>query len=110
MPNIEAGIGVSTAKELVVKAGREGSGINNLVWIGKAVTYASKFSSKANRDGYDSIIFSDNFYKSVINKLVEKNPNSKNRFKKNYDKDLGTFYSGDIKKTNFNNWIDGGMK
>ena len=110
MPNIEAGIGVSKAKELVVKAGKEGSGINNLVWIGKAVTYASKFSSMANRGKYESIIFSNNFYKSVIDKLVHKNPSSKNRFKKHNDKDLGTFYSGDIKKTSFNNWIYGGMK
>lgn len=110
MPNIEAGIGVSTAKELVVKAGREGSGINNLVWIGKAVTYASKFSSKANRDGYGSIIFSDNFYNSVINKLVDKNPNAKTWFTEYYDDDLGTFYNADIIIKDFNEWIDGGMK
>ena len=110
MPNIKAGIGVSTAKELVVKAGREGSGINNLVWIGKAVTYASKFSSKANRDGYGSIIFSDNFYNSVINKLVDKNPNAKIWFTEYYDDDLGTFYNADIIIKDFNEWIDGGMK
>ena len=110
MPNIKAGIGVSTAKELVVKAGKEGSGINNLVWIGKAVTYSSKFSSKANRDGYGSIIFSDNFYNNIIGKLEKHNPDCQGWFKKYNDKDLGVFYSADIVDTNFDEWIDGGMK
>ena len=67
MTRINVGIGVSTAKELVVKAGRENSGVNNLVWIGKAVTFASKFSSLANKDGYKPIILSDNFYNKLIN-------------------------------------------
>ena len=110
MPNIEAGIGVSKAKELVVKAGKEGSGINNLVWIGKAVTYASKFSSMANRGKYESIIFSDNFYNSIIKIMVKQQQEVKDWFTKHYDSDLGVFYSGDIIKTSFNNWIDGGMK
>ena len=110
MTNIDAGIGVSTAKELVVKAGREGSGINSLVWIGKAVTFASKFSSIANRDGYASIIFSDNFYRSVIDKLVDKNPNAKTWFTEYYYDYLGTFYNADIIIKNFDEWIDGGMK
>lgn len=112
MKTIDAGIGVSTAKELVVKAGREGSGINNLVWIGKAVTYASKFSSMANRDGYRSIIFSDSFYNSMIDKLCKRNSDKdpKSWFTKYEDKDLGCFYNGDVVKSEFDNWINGGMK
>lgn len=40
-PTIKVGIGMSTAQELVVKAGRKNSSINNKVWIGDAVTKAS---------------------------------------------------------------------
>lgn len=111
MKTIIAGIGVSMAKELVVKAGREGSGINNLVWIGKAVTYASKFSAKANRDGYKSIIFSDSFYNSMIDNLCKNNPNSnpKDWFEKYKDKDLGCFYNGSVFISEFSDWIKGGM-
>ena len=112
MNKIVAGIGVSTAEELVVKAGREGSGINNLVWIGKAVTYASKFSSIANRNGYEPIIFSENFYKSMINVMCKKNigENPKSWFSKHNYEELGTFYNGNVVKIKFNDWIEGGMK
>ena len=39
-PTIAVGIGVGTAEELIVKAGRKDVGINNPVWIGDAVTGA----------------------------------------------------------------------
>lgn len=108
MRNIKAGIGVATAKELVVKAGREGSGINNLVWIGKAVTHASKFSGEANRNGQDEIIFSNSFYNKIIDSLVERNKNKKPRewFKSHNDEELGTYYSCRIIKSEFSEWID----
>ena len=112
MNKIIAGIGVSTAKELVVKAGREGSGINNLVWIGKAVTYASKFSSIANRDEYEPIIFSESFYESMIDVMCKNNKgeNPRSWFSKYNHKELGIFYNGSVVKSKFNDWIEGGMK
>ena len=45
LPEINVGIGMSTAQELVVKAGRKDVGINSKVWIGKAVARASNFSA-----------------------------------------------------------------
>ena len=98
---------------MVVKAGREGSGINNLVWIGKAVTYASKFSSIANRDEYkEPIIFSESFYKSMINVLCKNNKseNPKSWFSEHNHNELGTFYNGNVVKHKFNDWIEGWMK
>lgn len=112
MKTIKVGIGVSTAQELVVKAGREKTGINNLVWIGKAVTYASKFSSFANSNGYGNIVFSDNFYNSFIGVLREKNKNKNvdSWFTKYKDEKFGCFYDCDIIKTDFNDWIENEMK
>ena len=49
MPTIEAGIGVSTHQDLVIKAGRESSGVHSKVWIGEAVTFASKLSNKSKK-------------------------------------------------------------
>lgn len=112
MKTIKVGIGVSSAEELVVKAGRENSGVNNLVWIGKAVTFASKFSSLANKEKYKKIIISDNFYKKLINILSNKNPGEKvyNWFTKYYLEDYGYFYDCSIVQNDFNKWINGGMK
>ena len=112
MKTIKVGIGVSTAQELVVKAGREKTGINSLVWIGKAVTYASKFSSLANSNGYNNIIFSDNFYNSFIGDLKNnnKNKNVESWFKQHRDSKLGYFYDCDIIQSEFNDWIENGMK
>ena len=40
---------MSTAQELVIKAGRKDVGINSKVGLGKAVTRASNFSSLGNK-------------------------------------------------------------
>ncbi|CCV64716.1 conserved hypothetical protein [Alteracholeplasma palmae J233] len=109
---IKVGIGVSTAQELVVKTGRKGSGINNLVWIGKVVSYASKFSNIANKNQNNVIIFSDNFYNSMISELRKANEseNVESWFKKQSDIKLGTYYSCSLMNSKFNNWINRGMK
>ena len=57
-PQIKVGIGMASDQELVVKAGRKGTGINNLVWIGNAVTKASNLSSVANKNTIDTIYYS----------------------------------------------------
>ena len=59
LPEIKVGIGMSTAQELVIKAGRKDVGINSKVWIGKAVTRASKFSSIGNKEGHSVLVYSD---------------------------------------------------
>ena len=65
-PTIKVGIGVSTGKDLVVKAGRAYVGINNLVWIGSAVTKASKFSGLGNKNGVESLVISSCTYSNII--------------------------------------------
>lgn len=55
---INAGVGISTSEELVGKAGQKGTGINDLIWIGKSVTTAAKLASKAGRNGESSVLIS----------------------------------------------------
>lgn len=110
---IEAGIGLGCDKELIIKAGRSGTGINDKIWIGKAVVDASILSSVANRHGFESIAMNDCFYRSIIDKEKEINPQSVNWIKKvqYYGQYFyEPFYQCKMVKTDFNNWINGGMK
>ena len=61
LPNIKAGIGLAADKNLAVKAGRKSSGINDFVWIGKAVTTASKLADLGNKEGICPIVMSGTF-------------------------------------------------
>ena len=110
-PTIKVGIGMSTAQELVVKAGRKNSSINNKVWIGDAVTKASNLSSLGNKDGVSPIVFSELSYTNFIEQLVENNPDKdlKSWFKEDIVYEYGVYYSTDIIEENFYNWIENGM-
>lgn len=107
-PNIGVGIGLGCDEELVIKAGRSGTGINDKIWIGKAVVDASNLSSIANRHGYEKIAMNSCFYTNLMDKYKKhldwftKVPKS-NHFEE-------TFYQCNIIKSSFNKWIEDGMK
>ncbi|HDH5587215.1 TPA: adenylate cyclase [Staphylococcus aureus] len=107
LPNIKAGIGLAADKNLAVKAGRKSSGINDFVWIGKAVTTASNLADLGNKEGICPVVMSGTFYTNYID--VEENENSKNWWKKNHDYQNGTYYHGNIVFTEFDEWIKSGM-
>lgn len=108
---IDVGIGISTAQELVVKAGRKDVGINSSVWIGDAVTKASNLSSLGNKGGYQPIIISSITYDNIIDSLVKRDgEEAKSWFNQRYDNKIGIFYDLNIIKLDFNKWIDNGMK
>lgn len=111
LPTITAGIGMSTAQELVVKAGRKDVGINSKVWIGTAVSRASNLSSLGNKNGFSPIVYSNISYINFIDKLVENNKNKspKEWFHEHFDNTNKTYYSADIIKLDFNSWINEGM-
>ena len=105
---IGVGIGLGCAKELIVKAGRSGAGINDKIWIGKAVVDASNLSSVANRHGYDKIAMSSCFHSNIVGINGCKPDWFKRIDRSSYFDD--TFYTCDVIKTEFNNWINQGMK
>ena len=105
-PTIKAGIGMSTAQELVIKAGRKDVGINNKVWIGSAVTKASNLSSLGSKNDISSIVYSNASYINFIDALVEKSgEKAKSWLTKKSDMQNGTYYHGSIIKTDFKEWI-----
>ncbi|MGN0351084.1 MAG: adenylate/guanylate cyclase domain-containing protein [Roseburia sp.] len=111
-PTITAGIGVGSAIELIVKAGRKGVDINNPVWIGDAVTGAANLSSIANKDGHDSIAFSESTYSNMIEKMreVDSEKDVDSWLTKYSNDKLGTYYCAGIVKSEFNDWINNGME
>ena len=110
LKKINVGVGVATAKELVIKAGREGVGINNKVWIGEAVTKASNLSSLGLKDGNESLIFSLSSYEHFIDSMIKSDSNAPLWFEKKYSNTYGYYYSANVIKTEFNDWIIEGMR
>lgn len=112
MPTISVGIGMSSAQELVVKAGRKDVGINSKVWIGEAVTKAAHYSSTGNKNGNSVLIYSSCSYDNFVEDLEKNNPDKepKEWFKYRYDDDIGYYYTADIFKIGFNDWITAGME
>ena len=113
MKTIKAGIGISTAQDLVVKAGRKNTGIHSKVWIGKAVTYASKLSNIANTDDYNNkILMSEITYSNMIDILKKRNSSKDvdSWFQEYEDDDLDLFYGCSLVFSDFDKWVKGGMK
>ena len=94
-------------EELIIKSGKTGTGINDKIWIGKAVVDASNLSGIANRNGIKPIAMSSVFYCNVIDLLVKENVNYNKWIEYNYTNNC---YHCNIIDTKFNSWIDNGMK
>lgn len=63
---IEVVIGISYGRALMVKAGYDGSGINDVVWMGDVVNEAANLCSYGNKEYGDlSIMVSSNFYNRI---------------------------------------------
>ena len=112
MKLLKVGIGLSTSQDLVIKSGRNKSGISAKVWIGKAVTFASKLSSIANKKNINSVIMmTTDFYKNIIKQLCENNPDKdvKTWFTEYIADVIGTCYGCNVVNSEFNEWIKRGM-
>lgn len=111
--NIKAGIGLGCDKDLIIKAGQNGSGINDKVWIGKALVDASHLSDIANRNDISEIAMSKFFYDNIIDILKEENekyafwikPHYKYNGYSYYNRPID-FYHCDIIESGFNQWIE----
>jgi len=107
----DIGIGLGASETLIIKAGYKGSGVSDNIWIGDSVVDASKLSSQGNRDSFSTIVMDDTFF----SKIKDLKPNSSNTFFKyfsqKYSQKLGkSVYHGDMIYTDFNDWVNGGMK
>ena len=106
--NICAGIGLGCSEDLIIKAGQSGSGINDKIWIGKAVVDAAHLSDVANRNGISAIAMSPLFYNNVFEHLCEENENYKIWIKSHSAVCYGgvEYYHCNIIESECNRWIE----
>lgn len=108
---IKVGIGISSDEELVIKAGRKGTGISNQVWIGDAVSKASNLSSLGNKNEYNPIVISKRTYLNFVDLLKQKNEEHlKSLFTYKYNQMFGELYHCNIVMSEFQKWISDGLK
>ncbi len=105
-PTFSFGIGIGASKDLIVKAGKQGSGINDLIWIGDAVIDASNMSSIANKNNFDPIVMDDCFYNNIKDMDASSEHKYGELISSKYSYDLGkTVYHADIINIAFNDWV-----
>ena len=105
---IRAGIGLGCSQDLIIKAGQNGSGINDKIWIGKAVVDAAHLSEVANRNGISSIAMSPLFYENIVDHLYKENEKYKSWISAHTSGYYGNvdYYHCSIIETSFNEWIE----
>lgn len=105
---IRAGIGLGCGQDLIIKAGQSGSGINDKIWIGKAVVDAAHLSDTANRNGVRPIAMSPLFYANIIDILCEENPEYKTWITPHSSQTGWStdYYHCSIIESNFDKWIE----
>lgn len=109
-PLIKAGIGLGCNEDLVIKAGAPRKE-NDKIWIGHAVFDASNLSKVANRNGKSPICMNSLFYLNVIELLKKENELYSTWITSASSYDFkGDFYQCDIIQSDFNEWINNGMK
>ncbi len=90
------GIGLSYGSSLMIKSGYKGSGINEIVWLGKLVGEAAALCSYGNKTISDNeIMVSNAFYNNL-------NDENKNLLFKNYLRDC---YHGNVVNDVMNCWV-----
>ena len=105
---IRAGIGLGCGQDLIVKAGQNGSGINDRIWIGKAVVDAAHLSDVANRNGISPIAMSTLVYDNIIEELCEEKTEYRSWIEphKNAYSGLTDYYHCNIIEIGFDQWIE----
>lgn len=93
---LSVGMGASYGSSLYIKAGYKGSGINEVVWLGKLVGEAAKLCSYGNKTWSDKeLMVSDVFYSNLKDE-------NKKLLEKNYSRDC---YHGHVVDVAMNEWV-----
>lgn len=92
---ITVGIGIHYGRALMVKAGYNGSSINDVVWMGDVLNEASKLCGYGNKEYYDrGIMVSDVIYDNL-------NEENKSFLERNVTRDC---YHGNVVMSNMDKW------
>ena len=105
---IKVGIGLGCGNDLIIKAGDDTSGINDILFIGDAVYHAANNADEVANKTIDAPIVMDSCFHFNLTK--HKSYKDKNWFTKNTDKRGNEIYSCDVMQSEFKNWINNGFK
>jgi class 3 adenylate cyclase len=94
---IEVGVGLSYGTALMIKSGYKGSGINEVVWLGKLVGEAQKLCTFGNKTYLDErLMVSNTFYENL-------NDHNKSLLSWNYNRQC---YHGSVIDISMNEWVE----
>ncbi len=99
---IEVGIGMDFGRVLMIKAGYDGSGLNDVVWMGEVVNDARKLCAHGNRTMFDNeIMVAKDFHSNL-------NDHNKSLLAWNSNRNC---YHGNVINTGMDKWLkDNGCK
>lgn len=106
----EIGIGLGCSNDLIIKAGKIGTGISNKIWLGNAVIDASNLSSLGNKGQYPPILLNSCFYNNVYEFKANDNYTYQQYFNNYLINSNTECYGCDMITIDFNDWIEHGMK
>jgi len=93
---ISVGIGMDFGRVLMIKAGYDGSGLNDVVWMGEVVNDARKLCAHGNRTLFDrEIMVASDFYTNL-------NDHNKGLLVWNSNRNC---YHGNVINTSMNDWL-----
>jgi len=93
---LTVGIGISYGSSLLIKSGYKGSGINEVVWLGKLVGEAAMLCSYGNKTYNDSEMMVLNVFYDNLNE------DNKKLLSKNHVRDC---YHGNVINLSMNEWV-----
>jgi len=96
---LKFGIGVDFGRALMIKAGYDGSGLNDVIYMGDVVNHAAHLAHKAGRDWQPPIWAGSVFAGNL-------NDDNKRWLTQRYDPEIGTVFTGDVILTEMNDWIE----
>lgn len=92
----QIGVGIDYGRALMIKAGYDGSGINDVVWMGDIVNQACHLCGEANSGLFDKRVF--------LSDIIYDNLNQENQKLCTRDQARG-IYQANIVNTMMNNWL-----
>ncbi|MER6971173.1 adenylate/guanylate cyclase domain-containing protein [Nocardioides sp. NPDC000445] len=96
---LEIGIGIDYGRVLMIKAGFSGSGINDVVYMGDVVNRAAHLAHEAGRGWNDPFFVGDDFQCNL-------NDHNQGLLRSRFVSGLGTVYTGNVVRTDMNEWIE----
>lgn len=93
---ISIGIGIDYGRALMIKAGYNGSGLNDVVWMGNVVNEASKLCGYGNKGWGDE--------ETMVSSVIYNNLNDQNKKLLKWNNNRSC-YNGYIVNTLMNNWV-----